>query len=601
MAGEDSQQVGGIVVPIKADVTDLVDGLNTSKQAGQDHLDFWQGASETFAGFFGVEMVEAVKDFVKEAVQDMVRWDQTLDMTAQTLTQLGGSYTENREKLEQYGLAVQKVTQFNKTEVVQSLNQVLLRTRDYNAALKLNALAMDIVARDPAKNLQNVSAQLALAFSGNTFGLRTLSRELGVSGDKAKDAGLLFAEIEKRFNGAAAGADNAAVTFDKFKNQVAQLGEVIGSKLLPPMVQMANTFLGLTGDKVAGLEAAIVRQKALIESMRPHEAAWLGEGKAIAATSDTVIASINRQILKLHDLEVQLRTARKAAGLPGEDNGTLSGSAKYNQDHNTDDTEGQKQSDKDADMAHKARIKELQEFRDFNAEKAEIGKTSIEKIRDYYATYLDWVKKADKASGDDKQQALDAEQAAYHRYIDALKKMDEDKIKAQLEGQKAALSNAEKLAGDLADMEKAKGKEGVAVYKAFAEIKAIISTAAGVAQALSDYPYPYSLAVGALVAAEGAVEISKIEGAAAEGGMVSPGPGGRGRIIEVAEGGEPEIITPLSKVKETFGGQGGGRPIVVKEVHVHDVQTPGQFASRLPAALQRAYARQGLRLNQQGA
>lgn len=82
--------------------------------------------------------------------------------------------------------------------------------------------------------------------------------------------------------------------------------------------------------------------------------------------------------------------------------------------------------------------------------------------------------------------------------------------------------------------------------KGVAIAQATINTIMGVTRALSDYIFPYSLIVGALVAASGAFQISKIASTKAARGMLLP-KGGLLRGRSHAEGGIPF----------TVGGQSG--------------------------------------------
>ncbi len=82
---------------------------------------------------------------------------------------------------------------------------------------------------------------------------------------------------------------------------------------------------------------------------------------------------------------------------------------------------------------------------------------------------------------------------------------------------------------------------------------AVIKTAAGVARALSDYPFPYSVAIGAMVAASGALQISKIKAAkttgAAQGGIVGGIDTGKDNQMMAVRSGEmivpPQYVKPL--------------------------------------------------------
>lgn len=90
-------------------------------------------------------------------------------------------------------------------------------------------------------------------------------------------------------------------------------------------------------------------------------------------------------------------------------------------------------------------------------------------------------------------------------------------LRARGAGQQAALSATANLFGNLASLSAAFGKKNFALTQAFSVAQAIVTTAAGVARALQDYQFPYSIIVGALVAAAGAAQIATIAAAKPSG------------------------------------------------------------------------------------
>jgi hypothetical protein len=96
--------------------------------------------------------------------------------------------------------------------------------------------------------------------------------------------------------------------------------------------------------------------------------------------------------------------------------------------------------------------------------------------------------------------------------------------------------------------------------KAVALMGAIVNVAEGVAKALSAAPPPWNIALAAITAALGAIQIALIR--------AQPIPLAKGAIFtkptklfsqsgtsyEVGEGGEPEVLAPLSKIRGMAGG-----------------------------------------------
>jgi len=86
----------------------------------------------------------------------------------------------------------------------------------------------------------------------------------------------------------------------------------------------------------------------------------------------------------------------------------------------------------------------------------------------------------------------------------------ERQLRDRIAGQQAALGATANLFGNLAALSSAFGKKNFALTQAFSIAQAVVNTAGGVVRALNDYQFPYSIIVGALVAAAGAVQIATI-------------------------------------------------------------------------------------------
>lgn len=91
-------------------------------------------------------------------------------------------------------------------------------------------------------------------------------------------------------------------------------------------------------------------------------------------------------------------------------------------------------------------------------------------------------------------------------------KLEKDKAAAmqKMAMDKLVTGMAINLASDLVLFAFQANKKGAEEKKRYAEYSVIVSTAAGIARALSDYAYPYSLIIGGLVAAAGAVQLSAV-------------------------------------------------------------------------------------------
>lgn len=92
-------------------------------------------------------------------------------------------------------------------------------------------------------------------------------------------------------------------------------------------------------------------------------------------------------------------------------------------------------------------------------------------------------------------------------------KLLQDEVKERQRIAQAVLGATAGLFGSLAALASAQGKKGFAIAQAFRYAETIVNTAAGVARALAEFPWPYSAVVGGLVAAAGAVQLATIASA----------------------------------------------------------------------------------------
>lgn len=129
----------------------------------------------------------------------------------------------------------------------------------------------------------------------------------------------------------------------------------------------------------------------------------------------------------------------------------------------------------------------------------------------------------------------------------------EDRVDAQLRAAKAAGKSEEELAA----LRDRLSRQAFETQKGVRSAEAAISTAAGVARALADHPFPFSLAIGGLVAAAGAVQIAAINSAQFAGGGSAPS----SASSSAPGGGSAAVEPPRFSTRET--GRSDPRPIVV--------------------------------------
>jgi len=115
------------------------------------------------------------------------------------------------------------------------------------------------------------------------------------------------------------------------------------------------------------------------------------------------------------------------------------------------------------------------------------------------------------------------------------------------------VKGAQSIFSQIETLSTSHNKALVAIGKAAGIANAIINTARGVTLALATFPGPFGIALGAAVAAAGAVQIGTIAGVKlAEGGIVPASSGGTPAIL--GEGGRDEAVVPLDDIGGGIGG-----------------------------------------------
>ena len=191
-----------------------------------------EGASKTFAlglagavtvaAGFGVIAVKAAAD----AQAEMAKVDQIVKT-------MGGSFEATKNKIKEAADATVKLGFDDETAAV-SIARLYQRTNDFNEALQLNAIAMDL-ARAKNLGLEQASNLVGLALSGNA----RLLKQYGIEIDENKKPMEALIELQNKLKGS---AEEYSKTFkgqlETFKVEFGNLTEAIGNQLLPMLTQL---------------------------------------------------------------------------------------------------------------------------------------------------------------------------------------------------------------------------------------------------------------------------------------------------------------------------------------------------------------------------
>lgn len=488
MAGE-KINIGEAVLPFSTDLTKYNQGLLEAKNGLNKFVDSGKAAVGVFTGLLASQAAVAVVSFVKKSIEEYAKLDRAIVRTSRTMQQLGYSFADARKHVEAYGNAIEATTQFSDQEAIGSLQRLLVVTQNLAAATQLNGLAMDVVSRDGG-DLADTANMLALAYQGNERGLMSLARQMGIVGDKAKDAGYVFEQLEKRYKGAAKTADDLTTNFSKFGNALGNFGEKVGSEAAGPL----NKLLKWATDMILRFQQLTDKVNFVRLGLKALGGTMFGLPGFLAARF--------------------LPEAEKTSGGKDIKNGP------------------------DKDLAAEARKNQQAAKAEENAEKAR--KRRLEEIKDIV-----------KEINDEEDE-----------YIKSVQEMGQLFVGPIAQGMQSFFTEMINGTKKLADVFEALGKSIVkSILNAMATVleqkaaEALVESGLSLLNPLTALASPGYLAqaAGYTTAAGG---VRAVAASLAEGGIVSPQPGGH--IVQVAEAGQAEVVAPLDKLRGMIASAAGG-------------------------------------------
>ncbi len=155
------------------------------------------------------------------------------------LKNVGVSYDQVKDSLEGVISATQKKTGIADSEQRDVLGRLLLVTNDYNKALKLLPLTLDLAAAGQM-DASTAATYLGKAMLDLEGGAKKVTVRLGQASMQFSS----LAEIEERVGGA---AEAAANPFTVLGAEIGDLGEEIGKVLLPIIKDLIGKFMDIIG------------------------------------------------------------------------------------------------------------------------------------------------------------------------------------------------------------------------------------------------------------------------------------------------------------------------------------------------------------------
>lgn len=504
---------------VNVDITatdDTQPGLDSASENvstfGDQMEDTFQRVGERLIAYFAIEKV---LEFTKSAIEESAAVGRAFDILGAQVDAAGGKWKDAKSDVEDFIQAEQVFSGSTKEDLLQALTAAETKTRDLGIAMKITDDAQKLALVGIGSLTRNIRI-LASATDGSQGGIMALGKALGESDTQAKNAAFVFQDLANKIAGVGKVTDDAQGQINKLAASWDNLKEAIGGfvGIFEPVIQF------VVNDLSSGIQRIILLNKLMDDSFSGNWGHILTDLKDFDKKSTDIWMGHAEKIKVITDNELQhyAEAQAKAANAGKAEKAAL-----------------------EAEKKREALLKRQRAAAERELKKEE--KANDDELKAIERAYVKHIKDMEKQKKlHDKEEKEDAKEQS-----DALYAVQDNFFKVM---ETLGTSGNEKL---------------VEISKQAAAAKIVISTAEGVAQALGDYPYPFSLAVGALVGVEGALELANVEGVSfANGGIVPGGSYSGDHVPAMVNSGE--LILNRAQQDNLAGGMGGGDHY---EVHVH--------------------------------
>jgi len=544
------------------------------KQVGGEALDKIGSGLKTIGQVAGV-VGTAIVSFGSYAVSQFKEAELASNQLSQSMVQQGVYTTELKSKYDKMAASLQAVTTYGDEQITtaQSLLQSYIGEKEVTEDL-LKA-TMDLAAAK-GMDLKNAADLVGKSIGSSTNALSRYGIEMDSGGDKTRKMADLVGKLNQKFGGQAAAAAQGLGAIDSLKNVASDFMEVVGQRLSPVVIGMANSLKTLILN-IQESGSAMDMIMSVFQATAQIGVVVKGAFEAVGKTVGNVLAGIAGGMSDL--IEGNFRSAwnnaKSIVTVSVDDMTEVWAKGKEDMAYLNElflkGTEENLKKEEDLIRASNERKMEIaaekkaldDEF--FATKDAE----ELEKLALHEQVKSDIVAMAELQRLNAIINGSDSAMAKLQAQTQKEKIMKDQQAKldiARMQGLAAveAFLNSEKIKntqttlGTISSLQQSKSKELVAIGKAAAIAQALINTAQGVTLALATFPGPIGIAMGALVGVAGAAQIATIAGVGlAEGGLVRASPGGTPAII--GEGGRDEAVIPLDDpdTQERLGGMGG--------------------------------------------
>lgn len=216
--------------------------------------------------FTGVAAYDALKkgvsmatDFLKSSIQESMNAEAAMARVKNNVENAGFAYDSISPKLKDYSDRMVKMG-FDDEETAESVSKLMIVTKDYDEALKLNQLAMDL-SRNKGIKLEDATKSLAAVMQG--AGGKAL-QQYGLSfKDGASAAEILNQLQEKVKNSAIDFSNTTAGKLATVNEEWNNMKQKIGDDLSPVLLDLVKTF----EQNMPAIQALVAGAVKVIEKM----------------------------------------------------------------------------------------------------------------------------------------------------------------------------------------------------------------------------------------------------------------------------------------------------------------------------------------------
>ena len=218
--------------------------------ASKETSSSWQEVFKGVAAWDALKSaVHTAVEFLGSSIEESMNASATMAQVKQNVQNAGLSYDALADKIKAAGdAAIQKG--FDDEEASSSLSKLMLVTKNYDQAVKLNNLSMDL-ARSKNISLTEASALVTQVTQGNNKVLKQYGIELDDNADAADN----LAKLQDKLKGSAeAYANTTAGKLAIVKEQWSNVKQAVGDELTPVMAE----FMQGISDNMPAITSLVV-------------------------------------------------------------------------------------------------------------------------------------------------------------------------------------------------------------------------------------------------------------------------------------------------------------------------------------------------------